>query len=97
VPWSLLRTPAFRALWVGRLFSWVGSGFAPLAIVFAAIDLGADAVDLGLVVAARSVPNIALVLVGGALADRFSKRTVAMASSWRSSGTVCPPSRRSAR
>jgi MFS family permease len=88
VPWSLLRTPAFRALWVGRLFSWVGSGFAPLAIVFAAIDLGADAVDLGLVVAARSVPNIALVLVGGALADRFSKRTVAMASSWLSAASL---------
>ncbi|MBD8484609.1 MFS transporter [Frigoribacterium sp. CFBP 8759] len=88
MPWSLLRTPAFRALWVGRLFSWVGSGFAPLAIVFAAIDLGADAVDLGLVVVARSVPNIALVLVGGALADRFSKRTVAIASSWLSAASL---------
>ena len=88
MPWSLLRTPAFRALWVGRLFSWVGSGLAPLAIVFAAIDLGADAVDLGLVVVARSVPNIALVLVGGALADRFSKRRVACVSSWASAGSL---------
>ncbi|GAA0962861.1 MFS transporter [Frigoribacterium faeni] len=88
MPWTLLRIPAFRALWTGRLLSWIGSGLAPLAIVFAAIDLGADAVDLGLVVAARSVPNIALVLVGGTLADRFSRRAVAVTSSLLSAGSL---------
>ena len=79
--WSLLRIPAFRALWVGRLLSWVVGGLAPLALVFAAVDLGADATQLGLVVAARAVPNVVLVLVGGALADRLPRRLVATASS----------------
>jgi len=88
VRWSLLRIPAFRALWVGRLLSWVGSGLAPLALVFAAIDLGADAVGVGLVVAARSVPNVVLVLVGGALADRLPRRAVTVGSSALSAASL---------
>jgi MFS family permease len=88
MPWSLLRIPAFRALWLGRLVSWIGSGFAPIAIVFAAIDLGADAVDLGLVVAARSLPNIVLLLFGGVLADRLPRRLVAVVSSFVSAASL---------
>ena len=79
--WSLLRLPAFRALWVGRLLSWIGSGLGPVAFAFAAIDLGADPVELGVVVASRAVPNVVLILFGGAVADRLPKRTVAMGSS----------------
>jgi MFS family permease len=79
--WSLLRLPAFRTLWLGRLFSWVGSGIGPVALAFAALDLGADAVQLGLVVAARSVPNLLLILFGGVLADRLPKRLIAVSSS----------------
>lgn len=79
--WSLLRLPAFRSLWAGRILSWLGSGAGPIALVFAAIDLGADPVELGILVACRSVPNIVLVLVGGTLADRLPKRTVALGSS----------------
>ncbi|ARC55923.1 putative multidrug-efflux transporter [Frondihabitans sp. 762G35] len=79
--WSLLRLPAFRALWLGRLFSWVGSGIGPVALAFAALDLGADAVQLGLVVAARSLPNLLLILFGGVLADRLPKRLIAVGSS----------------
>ncbi|WP_423922620.1 MFS transporter [Frigoribacterium sp. 2-23] len=78
--WSLLQIPAFRALWLGRLLSWVGNGVAPIAIAFAAIDLGAGATELGLVVAARSLPNVVLVLFGGAVADRVSKRLVCIVS-----------------
>jgi hypothetical protein len=88
VRWSLLRIPAFRALWVGRLLSWVGSGLAPLALVFAAIDLGADAVGVGLVVAARSVPNVVLVLVGGAVSDRLPRRVVTVGSSVLSAASL---------
>jgi hypothetical protein len=79
--WSLLRLPVFRALWTGRILSWLGSGLGPLALVFAAVDLGADPEGVGVVIACRSVPNIALVLVGGVVADRLSKRTVAIGSS----------------
>ena len=86
--WSLLRLPTFRALWIGRLFSWTGSGIAPLALAFAALDLGADVVQLGLVVAARSVPNILLVLFGGPLTERLDRRMVAIVASIVSAGSL---------
>lgn len=79
--WSLLRLAAFRSLWSGRLLSWVGSGIGPVALAFAALDLGAGAFGLGIVVACRSVPNVALVLFGGALADRLPKWAVAVGAS----------------
>ncbi|GAA4672901.1 MFS transporter [Frondihabitans cladoniiphilus] len=79
--WSLLRLGGFRALWSGRLLSWIASGIGPLALAFAALDLGAGASGLGLVVAARSVPNLLLILFGGTLADRLPRRTVAIGAS----------------
>ena len=79
--WTLLRVPAFRALWRGRALSWLGNGVAPIALAFAVLDLDGDVVDLGLVVAARSLPNLVLVLYGAAFADRLPKRAVAVVSS----------------
>ena len=79
--WSLLRLPAFRSLFFGRLLSWMGSGLGPVAVVFAALDLGAGATGLGIVVACRAVPNLLVILFGGALADRLPKRTVAVGAS----------------
>ena len=86
--WTLLRIPAFRALWRGRALSWLGNGVAPLALAFAVLDLDGDAVDLGLVVAARSLPNLVLVLYGAAFADRLPKRAVAVAASLLSAASL---------
>jgi MFS family permease len=79
--WSLLRLPPFRSLWTGRLLSWIGSGIGPLALAFAALDLGASPTELGLVVASRSVANVALVFFGPALTDRAPKWIVAVGAS----------------
>ncbi|ROQ37565.1 transmembrane secretion effector [Frondihabitans sp. PhB188] len=89
--WSLLRRPAFRALWWGRLLSWVGSGVGPVAIVFAAIDLGAGVTVLGIVIACRSIPNVLLVLFGGAVADRAPKWAVAVTASAVSAASLAAP------
>ncbi|GAA4266578.1 MFS transporter [Frondihabitans peucedani] len=86
--WSLLRLPAFRSLFIGRLLSWIGSGAGPVALVFASIDLGAGVTGLGVIVACRSVPNLVLILFGGALADRLSKRTVAVGASMLSAASL---------
>ncbi|BDZ49279.1 MFS transporter [Frondihabitans sucicola] len=86
--WSLLRLAAFRSLFFGRLLSWIGSGLGPVALAFAAIDLGAGATGLGIVVACRSVPNLVLILFGGALADRLPKRTVAVGASVLSAASL---------
>jgi MFS family permease len=70
----VLREPAYRQLWIGRTTSLVGDGIAPVALAFAILDLTGSATDLGLVFAAHSVVLIALVLVGGVVADRISPR-----------------------
>lgn len=66
----------FRFLVSGRVVDMLGNAIAPVALAFAVLDLTGSAADLGLVVAARSVANVALVLFGGVLADRWKRSTV---------------------
>jgi MFS family permease len=66
----------FRWFVAGRLVSLLGSSMAPVALAFAVLDASRHAGDLGIVLAARMVPNLVFLLVGGAVADRFSRRTV---------------------
>lgn len=75
--WGKLRVlgePAYRRLWIGRTASLVGDGIAPIALAFAILDLTGSVTDLGIVLAAHSLVLIALVLVGGVVADRISPR-----------------------
>ncbi|HET8565046.1 MAG TPA: MFS transporter [Solirubrobacterales bacterium] len=71
---GVLREPAYRRLWIGRTVSLVGDGIAPVALAFAVLDLTGSATDLGIVLALHSLVLIALVLVGGVVADRISPR-----------------------
>lgn len=68
--------PGFVPLLCGRTVSLLGSAIAPIALSFAALDLGASASQLGLVLAARSIPQLAFALFGGVLADRFPRATL---------------------
>ena len=70
----MLGEPAYRRLWIGRTVSLVGDGIAPVALAFAVLDLTGSATDLGIVLALHSLVLIALVLVGGVIADRISPR-----------------------
>ncbi len=70
----VLREPTYRRLWIGRTTSLVGDGIAPVALAFGILDLTGSATDLGIVLAAHSIVLIALVLVGGVVADRISPR-----------------------
>lgn len=74
-PW---RNPAFRWLYVGRNIDAIGNGVAPVALAFAVLDLTDSEADLGIVIAARSVTNVALLLLGGVIADRFQRERVAV-------------------
>ncbi|HST69888.1 MAG TPA: MFS transporter [Solirubrobacterales bacterium] len=71
---AVLREPDYRRLFLGRTTSLIGDGMAPVAIAFAVLDLTGSATDLGLVMAAHSLPMIALLLVGGVVGDRVSPR-----------------------
>lgn len=72
--------PSFRYLFLGRLFTVLGNGIAPIALAFAVLDIGGSASDLGLVVASRSLFNVLFLLVGGVIADRYSRNRVLVLS-----------------
>ncbi|RKT08299.1 putative MFS family arabinose efflux permease [Streptomyces sp. 3211.6] len=72
----LLGQTEFRWFFSGRLISLLGSSMAPVALAFGVLDSTGSITDLGVVLAARMVPLLAFLLVGGATADRFSRKTV---------------------
>ncbi|MFF9481617.1 MFS transporter [Streptomyces sp. NPDC014733] len=78
-----------RPAWAGRnytiltaatVISGLGHSGALIAAAFAVLGAGGSATDVGLVAAARTVPLVALVLVGGALADRLPRHRVMVAA-----------------
>lgn len=75
-----LRNREFRWFFSGRLVSLLGSSMAPVALAFAVLGSSHRASDLGVALAARSVPLVLFLLVGGVVADRFSRRTVLLVS-----------------
>ncbi|WP_174847637.1 MFS transporter [Yersinia artesiana] len=77
----LFHYAPFRNLFFARLLTVLGNGIAPIALAFAVLDIGGSATDLGLVVAARSIFNVAFLLIGGVLADRYSRSLVLLSSS----------------
>ncbi|GAA1307358.1 MFS transporter [Planotetraspora silvatica] len=69
-----------RLFFIGESASLLGSSMATVAVTFAVLDGGGTGADLGYVMAARIVPMVVLMLVGGAVADRFGPRRVMVAS-----------------
>src|SRR5581483_2689751 len=63
-----------------RCASFLGNAMAPVAIAFAVLDLTDSATALGIVIAARMVPNVLFLLVGGVIADRLPRSIVLVGS-----------------
>ncbi len=70
----------FRFLWLGRTSSFIGSAFATVALAFAVLELTGSKADLGFVLAARAVPQVIFLLVGGIWADRLPRHLVMVTS-----------------
>ncbi|MBA8928575.1 MFS family permease [Kutzneria viridogrisea] len=68
-----LRHRDYRWLVAGRAVNYLGNGVAPIALSFAVLDLTGSVADLGVVVGTRSLANVALLLLGGVLADRLPR------------------------
>jgi hypothetical protein len=66
----------FRVFFVGYSTSLLGSAMASVALTFAVLDNGGGPADLGYVLAADVVPQVAVMLGGGVLADRVGRRPV---------------------
>lgn len=78
--WSLLRKRNFGLLWGASGLSAIGDQFDLIAFPWLVLAVTGDPVAVGLVIAVGNVPPIFFLLVGGALVDRFSPRTVMLAS-----------------
>ena len=74
-----LRTRDFRLLWSAQAVSLVGDAAFLTALGWRTFTL-AGAGKLGLVLVCQSTAMLATVLIGGALADRFSRRRMMITS-----------------
>lgn len=73
----LLRHPDFRRFFTGQAVSLLGTAMAPVALAFAVLKASGDkATDLGIVLTAHMIPLLVFLVIGGATADRFARRTV---------------------
>jgi MFS family permease len=77
---SVLRQPQFRRIFLAQSVSTLGDNVAPIAVAFAVLATRDSAVDLGLVLAARTLPLVLFVIIGGAWADRLPRKGIMVAS-----------------
>jgi MFS family permease len=75
-----LEEGRFRRLYFARAFSQLGDGLLPVALAFAVLDVDPSPSALGFVLAARSVPLVAFLLVGGVWADRLERQRLMLAT-----------------
>ncbi|MGH7766728.1 MAG: MFS transporter, partial [Candidatus Binatia bacterium] len=75
---SPLRRRDFRIFWTGSLLSTMGTQFTQVAMAWQIYELTNSPLQLGLLGLARAIPQIALVLVGGLLADAINRRKLMM-------------------
>ena len=76
----LFKDPTARAFLGAQSLSFSASAAVPVILSFALLDTHRSALEVGKVLAASDLPFVALLLVGGAIADRFSRRMVAVSS-----------------
>jgi predicted MFS family arabinose efflux permease len=77
---GVLRVREFRLLFGAQAVSVIGDRVVPIALAFAVLELGGSPSEVGLVLAARTLPLVASLLIGGVVADRLSRRTVMVAA-----------------
>jgi MFS family permease len=71
-----LRSVTYRRFFIGQLTSAFGDGMVAVALAFAVLDVTGSSAALGWVLGTRTAFTIAALLLGGAVADRFSQRPV---------------------
>ncbi|WP_079063461.1 MFS transporter [Peterkaempfera griseoplana] len=71
---TLVRERDFRRFLLGYTTSMLGSAMASVALTFAILESGGGGTVLGRVMAARILPLVLLLLVGGVISDRTGSR-----------------------
>ena len=77
---EVLSNRQFTLLWSGQTVSQFGDGILSVALPLLVLAITNNATDLGLVVAARLVPTVVFLLLGGAVTDRVSRRLAMLTS-----------------
>ena len=75
-----LRHRDFALLWAGQTVSLAGNGVFTVALPLEVLRLTGSSLELAVIVSARTVPAVLLLLVGGTLVDRMSRRLVMLVS-----------------
>jgi len=75
---SPLRHRDFRVFWIALLLSSVGSQFTTVAIAWQIYEITNSPLQLGLIGLARALPQMAMLLFGGLLADAMNRRKLMM-------------------
>lgn len=75
-----LRSRDFRLLWSGQTISLVGDGAFIVALGWKSFELTGSRSTLALVLIGHSTALLATLLIGGALADRYPRRTLMIIS-----------------
>jgi len=73
-PWSPLRQPFFRALWIATLVSNIGTWMQSTAAAWRMASIAPNALMVSMVQTAISLPVFLLALPAGALADVIDRR-----------------------
>jgi predicted MFS family arabinose efflux permease len=74
------RSRNFRLLWTGQAISLLGDAAFIVALGWRTFTLTGSARSLGLVLTFQGVGTLSTVLLGGALADRYDRRTLMLVS-----------------
>src|SRR5574338_420566 len=75
-----LRQRDFRLVFTGESISLIGDQFHFVALAWLTLQLTGSGLALGTVLMIAAVPRAVFMLVGGALSDRFSPRTLMLVS-----------------
>lgn len=77
---AALRHRPFALLWTGQTVSMLGDGIFTVALAVEALAVDRSPSGLAAVLAARLVPTLALLLIGGVVVDRAPRRLLMLGS-----------------
>ena len=75
-----LRHRDFRLLWAGQTISQIGDAAFVVALGWRAFSLTGKASSLGIVLMVEAIGLVATLLIGGVLADRYSRKLLLIGS-----------------
>src|SRR5438105_11765322 len=85
---AAFRSRDFRLLWAGQTVSLVGDGAFLIALGWKTTQVTGKASSLAILLALHGLALLSTLLLGGALADRYSRRLLMIASDLARCATI---------